>query len=54
MQLLSKAKWIIVQTCQGPEMKMRETVRHSVKGAISTTCSGSGKGLNLPALLDIQ
>jgi len=27
---------------------------HSVKGAISTACSGSGKGLNLPAPLDIQ
>jgi len=23
-----------IQTCQGPEMKMRETVRHSGKGAI--------------------
>ena len=46
MQLLGKVKWIIVQTCQGPEMKMRVTVRHSAKGAICTACSGSGKGLN--------
>ena len=41
MQLLGKAKWIILQICQGPEMKMRETARHSGKGAIFRGGGGS-------------
>jgi len=36
---------VSIQTCQGPEMKMRETVRHSGEGAIffreSTACDAA-------------
>jgi len=37
------ATCLLIQTCQGPEMKMLETVRHSEEGAIfseggSTAC----------------
>ena len=31
---MSNLTAVHIQTCQGPEMKMRETVRHSGEGAI--------------------
>jgi len=47
---------VVSQTCQGPEMKMRETVRHSGKGAIffgGEHCLWCGLCLNFLTLVYI-